>query len=430
MRRGALSLIGGKTSQKHGSELVIDKREHIAHFVDTRGLRGIRACATKSLVHLRLAENYGGDIGRRSMCEHGAGGSDLGFYAIRRKRAFRCFGIFPRTFFASRIGRIAQPGHRLRGFRLQVKRRTPAGEPVYHARRRIHIDFGRFAQRIDSRDILRKHLGRRKIGRRLASKRTDSRKRRALHLLRRRRPEIDKAYVEKAFLDLFGKRKARRANHHIGERDVAMDKAAFKEIKVCEQIKHVAADLSSHKRRHAASPVNRKGVAYMHERFAAHPFHNDGRRARDLAHPIQMRKSLEARNCLVALEFLTKRGFQTCFIPFVFSLARTLIALGYNERFQRELLAKHIGRARDRPNAAATARRFVDEERAETALIRIERFALHAGSWFEVRNAHYPSAAERVTAPIDRRMPQWPRVARPRKPTTHAKLLALSSCAR
>lgn len=185
-----------------------------------------------------------------------------------------------------------------------------------------------------------------------------------------------------------------------------MDKAAFEEIKVCEQVKHVAANLSSNKRRHAASPVNRKGVAYMHERFAAHPFHNDGRRARDLAHPIQMRKSLEARNCLVALEFLTKRGFQTCFIPFVFSLARTLIALGYNERLQRELLAKHIGRAHDRPNAAATARRFVDEERAETALVRIERLASHTNSRLEVCNAHYPSAAERVTAPINCRMPQ------------------------
>lgn len=130
MRRGALSLIGGKTSQKHGSELVIDKREHIAHFVDTRGLRHIRACATKSLVHLRLAENHGGDIGRRSMCEHGAGGSDLGFYAIRRKRAFRCFGIFPRTFFASRIGRIARarpqtarlPPSRSNGARPQASR--------------------------------------------------------------------------------------------------------------------------------------------------------------------------------------------------------------------------------------------------------------------------------------------------------------------
>ena len=120
MRRGALSLISGKTSQKHGSELVIDKREHIAHFVDTRSLRRIRACATKSLVHLWLAENHGGDIGRRRMREHGAGGSDLGFYAIRRKRAFRCFGIFSRTFFASRIGRIAQPGHRLRGFRRRA----------------------------------------------------------------------------------------------------------------------------------------------------------------------------------------------------------------------------------------------------------------------------------------------------------------------
>ena len=31
--------------------------------------------------------------------------------------------------------------------------------------------------------------------------------------------------------------------------------------------KHVAADLSSHKRRHAAGPVNRKGVAYMRERY-------------------------------------------------------------------------------------------------------------------------------------------------------------------
>ena len=209
-----------------------------------------------------------------------------------------------------------------------------------------------------------------------------------------------------------------------------MDKAAFKEIKVREQVKHVAADLSSHKRGHAAGPVNRKSVAYMRERFAAHPFHNDGRRARDLAHPIQMRKSLEARNGLVALEFLTKRGFQTRSIAFVFSLARTLVALGDNERFQRELLAKHIGRAHDRPNAAATARRLVNEERAETALVRIECLALHANSRLEVRNAHYPGAAEGVAAPIDCRISQWPRVTRPRKPATHARLLALSSCAR
>ena len=50
-----------------------------------------------------------------------------------------------------------------------------------------------------------------------------------------------------------------------------MDKATFEEIKVCEQIKHVATDLSSHKRRHAASPVNRKGVAYTHELFRRTP---------------------------------------------------------------------------------------------------------------------------------------------------------------
>ena len=430
MRRGARPLIGGKARQKHRGELVVDERKRIAHLVDARGLRRVGARATKGLVHFRLAEKHGGDIGRRSMREHGAGGSGLGFYAIRRERAVRRFGIFSRTFSASRIGCIARTCRRLHGFRLQAKRRTPAGEPVYHARRRIHIDFGRFAQRIDSRDILRKHLGRRKIGRRLASKRTDPRERRALHLFRRRRPEVDKAHIEEAFLNLLGKRKARRANHHIGERDVAMDKAAFKEIKVRKQVKHVAADLSSHKRGHAAGPVNRKSVAYMRERFAAHPFHNDGRRARDLAHPIQMRKSLEARNGLVTLEFLTKRGFQTRSIAFVFSIARTLVALGHNERFQCELLAKHIGRAHDRPNAAATARRLVNEERAETAPVRIERLALHANSWFEMRNAHYPSAAERVAAPIDCRISQWPRVARPRKPATHARFLALSSCAR
>ena len=404
VRRGTLPLIGGKARQKHRGELVVDERKHIAHFVGTRSLRCIRARAAKSLVHFRLAENHSGDIGRRSMREHGMGRSGFGFYAIRRERTVRCFGIFSRAFFASRTGRIARASRALRGFRLQVKWCTPAGKLVYHARRRIHIDLRRFAQRIDSRDILRKHLGRRKISRRLASKRADPRKRRALHLFRRRRPEVDKAHIEEAFLNLLGKRKARRANHHIGKRNVAMDKAAFKEIKVRKQVKHVAADLGSHKRRHAASPVNRKGVAYMRERFAAHPFHDDGRRTRDLAHPVQMGESLETRNSLVALEFLAKRGFQTRFIAFVFSLARTLVALRHNERFQRELLAEYIGRAHDRPNAAATARRFVDEERAETTLVRIERLALHANSWLEMRNAHYPSAVERVAAAIDCRI--------------------------
>ena len=94
MRRGARPLIGGKARQKHGGELVVDERKRIAHLVDARGLRRIGARTTKGLVHFRLAEKHSGDIGRRSMRKHGAGGSGLGFYAIRRERAVRCFGIF------------------------------------------------------------------------------------------------------------------------------------------------------------------------------------------------------------------------------------------------------------------------------------------------------------------------------------------------
>ena len=128
MRRGALSLSAERQAKSTEASWSSTNASTSRTSSTLRGLRHIRACATKGLVHLRRKEprrryrppQHVRTRGRRSGL----------FYAIRRKRAFRCFGIFPEPF-SPRIGRIVQPGHRLRGFRLQVKRR--------HARRRAGI---------------------------------------------------------------------------------------------------------------------------------------------------------------------------------------------------------------------------------------------------------------------------------------------------
>ena len=239
VRRGTRPLVGAKARQKHGGELVVDERKRIAHLVDVRGLRRVGARATKSLVHFRLAEKHRGDIGRRSMREHGRVGAVSVFTRYGENARFAASAFFPEPFPLLKSATSPEPA---------TDCAVSASSQTAHARkragisrscRRIHIDFGRFAQRIDSRDILRKHLGRRKIGRRLASKGAD---------LVNDEPCISSGvddpksirHTSKKPSSTCSARERRRANHHIGKRDVAMDKAAFKEIKVRKQVKHIA----------------------------------------------------------------------------------------------------------------------------------------------------------------------------------------------
>ena len=123
-----------------------------------------------------------------------------------------------------------------------IERHMAAEHLVEHRAGSVHVDLRRFPQLVQPRKVVRQHLGRRVAGRRAAQDARVGREGAVTGAQRRRRPEIDEAYVEAPVRDLLIERALGRAYHDVRGGQVAVDEQLGFRFQACEQMEHVAAD--------------------------------------------------------------------------------------------------------------------------------------------------------------------------------------------
>lgn len=242
---------------------------------------------------------------------------------------------------------------------------------VDDARRGIDVDRRRATQREQPRQVVGEHLGR-GVGHRGAAQRRvclgeRPRAGAGRHgsarggVERRGRAEVDEAEVELPLLHLLVEGEVACADHDIGGRDVAVDDARAHERHAAHEVEQVAPDASGHERREPPGAVYRKQPGGAGQRHALDPLHDDRGRAVHLTPGVEAWETPEPGKRTVALVLLAegrdKRG------------ARRRVAVGREQRLEREDLALGVGDAHDAAQAALPARGVVGEQQGESAQV-------------------------------------------------------------
>ena len=251
------------------------------------------------------------------------------------------------------------------------ERRIAGHQLVDDARSGVDVDRRRATQREQPRQVVGEHLGRgvghrgaaqRRVGLGERARAGAGRRGRARGGVERRgRAEVDEAEVELPLLHLLLEGEVARADHDVGGRDVAVDDARAHERHAAHEVEQVAPDAGGHERREPPGAVNRKQPGGAGQRHALDPLHDDRGRAVHLAPGVEARKSPEPGERAVALVLLAEgrdeRG------------ARRRVAVGREQRLEREDLALGVRDAHDAAQAALPARGVVGEQQGESAQV-------------------------------------------------------------
>ena len=317
--RGTCGLIGSQARREDDAQLLVDKGQGVAEQrvigVDSQALRDLHGCDR----HLGLMDQQLGHIRSGRVDADQLRRLLIHLHTVRRRRAVESIGK------GSFTGRKFEDG----------------------ARRRVHIDCRRLTKLEKVRQIVAQHLGRSIGDGRMANACRAPGKRIILFAEGARRPEVDQAQIERAFLCLLLNGKVGGADHDVRRRDIAMDESAVHIAHAHEQAEQVAPDARGRQRRQATIVIDRQAIPGIGERLALDPFHDDGGCPVYLAPSVQARKPLESGKRLMGLVFLAKRSRKLLDVDGV---------ICGDHRLDCERLALDVRRADNPPQPTATGR--------------------------------------------------------------------------